>query len=68
MFSFDNIQGLPYSEVFYNCKVFGLKRMDEHVQLMTDQFTRGSDENQDKEKEVYFSVLPAKYWAIECII
>ena len=29
---------------FYNSKVFGLRAMDEHVNLQADQFTIGSDE------------------------
>ena len=48
VFSTGSGQGLSYCVFFYNCKVFGLRGMDEHVHLMTDQFIIGRDENQDK--------------------
>ncbi|CAH1242524.1 Hypp6799 [Branchiostoma lanceolatum] len=38
-------QGLSYGAFFYNCKLFGLRGMDEHQRLMLDQYKFGTDNN-----------------------
>ncbi|KAI8496541.1 hypothetical protein Bbelb_258400 [Branchiostoma belcheri] len=38
-------QGLSYGVFFYNCKIFGLRGMDEHQRLMMDQYKFGTDNN-----------------------
>ncbi|XP_066290479.1 zinc finger MYM-type protein 2-like [Branchiostoma lanceolatum] len=37
--------GLSYGVFFYNCKIFGLRGMDEHRHLQAEQFTLGLDQN-----------------------
>ena len=43
-FNTNMAEGLSYCIYFYNSKVFGLRAMDEHVNLQADQFTIGTDE------------------------
>ena len=41
------IETLSYSVYFYNCKVFGFWAMNEHVNLMAEQYEFGSDKDSD---------------------
>ncbi|XP_066285874.1 transcriptional regulator QRICH1-like [Branchiostoma lanceolatum] len=43
--SLSTSQGLSYGVYFYNCKIFGLRAMDEHQRLMLDQYKVGTDTN-----------------------
>jgi hypothetical protein len=42
-FNTNTSQGLSYLVYFYNCKVFGFRAKDEHVELLAEQFSFGSD-------------------------
>lgn len=41
-------QTLLYMMYFYNCKLFGFRALDEHTNLMADQFSFGQETNGDK--------------------
>jgi hypothetical protein len=41
---FQSAQALSYGVYFYNCKVFGFRAMNEHVNLMAEQYEFGVDE------------------------
>ncbi|XP_070581470.1 uncharacterized protein [Ptychodera flava] len=45
VFNSDTARGLSYIVYFYNCKMFGLRAMDEHTNLEANQFHTGFDEN-----------------------
>ena len=41
---FPSLQALSYAVFFYNCKVFGFRTMNEHVNLVVEQYEVGVDE------------------------
>lgn len=45
VFSGETATGLSYMMYFYNCKLFGFRAMDEHVNLMADQFVFGKSQD-----------------------
>ena len=44
VFSKDNSLSLTFAVFFYNCKLFGLRGMDEHKDLASEQFNVSNDE------------------------
>ena len=44
---FHSSKTLSYSLYLYNCKVFGFWAMNEHVNLMAEQYEFGSDKDSD---------------------
>ena len=47
-FNMHTALGLSCCAYFYNCKVFGLRAMDKHVDLKAEQFTLGVDDKNRK--------------------
>ena len=40
----DNLLSLNFAVLFYNCKLFGLRGMDEHRDLASEQYNVSNDE------------------------
>ncbi|XP_078608426.1 uncharacterized protein LOC144880237 [Branchiostoma floridae x Branchiostoma japonicum] len=43
--SLSTSEGMSYGVYFYNCKVFGFRAMDEHLNLLIEQYRFGTDTN-----------------------
>ena len=44
---FHSSKALSYSVYFYNCKVFGVRAMNEHFSVMVEQYEFGFDKDCD---------------------
>ena len=44
---FHSLQAFSYAVYYHNCKVFGFRAMNEHVNLSVEQYEFGVDETKD---------------------